>query len=72
MLWQFEASQVWQNSEDNGYQWQYACLNLPTSKSGRIMFKALSERGYSSVMAIDDIAVSNGPCQSKWIYIFSH
>ncbi|XP_052822095.1 MAM and LDL-receptor class A domain-containing protein 1-like isoform X3 [Octopus bimaculoides] len=61
--WHTDASYFWQDSGDHGSLWQYGCMELPTSKKGRIVFYGMSGRRWSGGMVLDDIVISKGSCQ---------
>lgn len=62
--WSTETPYFWQDSGDHQIKWQYGCMNLP-SKRGRIIFIGFSGSLKTSKMALDDIVIAEGLCQSK-------
>ncbi|XP_036357275.1 MAM and LDL-receptor class A domain-containing protein 2-like isoform X2 [Octopus sinensis] len=61
--WSTKTPYFWQDFGDHGTKWQYGCMNLP-SKRGRIVFIGFSGRSKTSKMALDDIIIAEGLCQT--------
>ena len=57
----------WSTSPSDNFDWLYMCLDLPMDAEIKPMFKAV--RGnQDNPVAIDDIKISHGTCESKWLY----
>ncbi|XP_052822552.1 uncharacterized protein LOC106867184 isoform X2 [Octopus bimaculoides] len=61
--WSSKTPYFWQDFGDHGTKWQYGCMNLP-SKKGRIIFIGFSGRLKTSKIALDDIVIAEGLCQT--------
>ncbi|XP_029632986.1 MAM and LDL-receptor class A domain-containing protein 2-like [Octopus sinensis] len=52
----------WQDSGDHGTEWQYGCMDLPSTR-GRIVFTGIAENSYST-LGLDDLVIDKGNCRT--------
>lgn len=57
---------LWQAYGDHGTDWNYGCVNLPPNQEGGLIFTAIVGTTKKLNIAIDDISVSQGRCESKF------
>ncbi|CAI9719520.1 and LDL-receptor class A domain-containing 2-like [Octopus vulgaris] len=60
--WFSKTPYFWQGSGDHGTEWQYGCMDLPSTR-GRIVFTGIAENSYST-LGLDDLVVDKGYCRT--------
>lgn len=53
---------IWDRSGDQGKEWKFACVPLPSGPDVQVSFLATNTGGVYGDVAIDDIAVTKTPC----------
>ncbi|XP_023933562.1 MAM and LDL-receptor class A domain-containing protein 1 [Lingula anatina] len=64
-----QTTSIWNENGNKGDKWQEASISLPPG-SFAVVFQAVRGNGYQCDIAIDDVTMYRGDCQTVWLCTF--